>query len=570
MVTSITRHRLLWVALGCALALALVPSVASAHAQLESTSPARDATLKRAPADVEFRFGESVEAAFGSVRVFDQNARRVDIGEPTRPDGPSSIGIRLKPNLPDGSFTATYRVISADSHPVSGGFVFHVGRNSEAPSASVSDLATRGSAGPATQVGFGLARFAGYAALALALGGLAFAMFAFGPATKSPEARDEFDSRLRQIVSAAVVIGVVASVCDLVFQGATAAGESFWSALSPNVIDEVIGTRSGTWMFVRLCLWVALAVFWFASARRSRGVPLVIGLLAVAGLMPALAGHAAVTSPRLLMIACDWLHVLAMATWLGGLVAAVFVLPRATAVLEPKNRTGLLLEALSRFSPIALGCVAALLVTGIAQTVIHLTAISQLWSTPFGRAILIKSALLVALIGFGAFNRRVALPALHASLQSGVSPGAVGVRLKRSLVAEVALIVVVIGVASALVAYPPSSTASTGPYAVTTALGPAELQLTMDPARVGANAIHVDLTDPKTGALYTRTKQLRVSFSLPELQIGPLELTPRRAGPGHFVITDASVAAKGKWLLTLELRVTTFDQFERKLVIPIN
>ncbi len=111
-----------------------MPQGAAAHAELIATTPERGARVQAAPERVAFRFNEPVEAGFGAVRVFDAEGERVDEGDPIRPgDDSKAIGVALRSGLPDGSYTATYRVVSADSHPISGGFVFTVGEGGAAP-----------------------------------------------------------------------------------------------------------------------------------------------------------------------------------------------------------------------------------------------------------------------------------------------------------------------------------------------------------------------------------------------------------------------------------------------------
>jgi len=123
---------------------ALVPAAASAHATLEGTSPARGATLAHAPAEVQFRFDESVEASFGALHVFDSRGREVQTGAAFHPGGRGSVvAVRLEPGLRNGAYTATYRVISADGHPVSSGFVFTVG-DAVAPAQSLDQLLAAG------------------------------------------------------------------------------------------------------------------------------------------------------------------------------------------------------------------------------------------------------------------------------------------------------------------------------------------------------------------------------------------------------------------------------------------
>ena len=117
------------------LALALlVPGAALAHAQLEGTTPERGAVVKHEPPAVIFRFDEPVEGNFGAVRVYDADGSRVDEGDAFHPDGEGPrLGVHLKPGLPDGSYTATYRVVSADGHIVSSGYVFSIGKAGKAP-----------------------------------------------------------------------------------------------------------------------------------------------------------------------------------------------------------------------------------------------------------------------------------------------------------------------------------------------------------------------------------------------------------------------------------------------------
>ena len=118
----------IWVAVvaGSIAALFSAPA-ALAHARLDSSTPSNDEVLRRAPAQVVLHFSEPVETAFGSVRVYDGAARRVDDGRTTRPAAARGRG-RLRSGLPRGTYTVAWRVVSADSHPVSGAFVFHVGK----------------------------------------------------------------------------------------------------------------------------------------------------------------------------------------------------------------------------------------------------------------------------------------------------------------------------------------------------------------------------------------------------------------------------------------------------------
>jgi methionine-rich copper-binding protein CopC len=87
------------------IALAVVPS-ASAHAILLSSMPASDSVVDRAPRSVVLRFNEPVESAFGSVRVYDSQAKRVDEGRVVRPNQ-TTVEVGIGHRLANGTYTVT-------------------------------------------------------------------------------------------------------------------------------------------------------------------------------------------------------------------------------------------------------------------------------------------------------------------------------------------------------------------------------------------------------------------------------------------------------------------------------
>jgi copper transport protein len=224
---------------------------------------------------------------------------------------------------------------------------------------------------------------------------------------------------------------------------------------------------------------------------------------------------------------------------------------------------------LVRFSPMAFLCVAALLVTGVTQALIDMGGLSPLFDTPFGRSVLIKFVLLMALIALGAVNRQRVVPALRRIAAAGEAPGAAGRVLRRTLRAEVALVIVVLGVTSALVSYAPPKSAATGPFSSTTRMGPIELETTIDPARVGANELHVYLFNARTGAPYTKTKELTVEAMQHDKGIGPLKATVHQAGPGHYIADALVLSPGGTWMVTVTDRVSDFDEYTKTLEVPV-
>ncbi len=452
-----------------ALALA-APAAASAHATLLGTAPPAGAQLERPPAQVELRFDEPVEATFGSLKVFDPQGGPLRTGAVTSRG--TRVAVKLPPGLPDGTYTATYRVISADGHPDSGGFAFSVG-NAGPPAKSV-DALLGGETGPITSSAFAVVRAIQYAAIALALGALAFLLACWLPALRGvagaapawQAASDAFAFQTQRIIVAAGMAGLLSGAGALVLQGAVGEDSTFWAAARPEVVDEVLGTRFGTAWGLASLGWALALVAMAIQRPLPRVQPASVGLalpsprlLALAApllalaFLPALGGHASVQSPVPLLLAANVLHVLAMSAWLGGVAVLVLALRAATAQLEPSDRGRLLIAVVGRFSTLAGVAVAVLLASGAVQAIVEVRTFGHLLDTAFGRAVLIKIVVAIGVVALGYVNRRRQLPALRRS----ETPGRAGMRLRRTLTAELLLGAVAIAVTGALSTYAPIS-----------------------------------------------------------------------------------------------------------------
>ena len=244
-----------------------------------------------------------------------------------------------------------------------------------------------------------------------------------------------------------------------------------------------------------------------------------------------------------------------MSAWVGGIGFLVLAVPAATRCLGSGDRSRLLAAVVARFSTLALVAVAALLASGITQSIVHLESLGDLTGTAFGRAILVKSALFWRSSGWARTTAGGCIRSSGSSPPAG-RPGDTGLVLRRTIRGELALMAAVLGVTAALTSYPPPSAAASGPFAESARVGPAQMELTLDPARVGRNELHLYLFDPRTGAQYDRVKELRLDMTLPDRQIGPIELEARKAGPGHYIVPRADLAPAGDWRLRTEIRVS--------------
>jgi copper transport protein len=571
------------------LALSSWAPAAFAHAQLLGTSPESGATAAIQPREVIFKFNQAVGGTLGAVRVYDAEGREVDNLDVSHPAGQEHwMGVGLKPHLPDGTYTATYRVISADTHIVYGGLVFNIGHAGAAPKFTVAGLIGRNQTGAVTKLAFGVVRSLDYLTIALMLGGLAFLGFAWRPALAAmggsdadrQAARAGFGRRLRRVLLGAIAVGLAVSVLGFLLQGASAAGVSLWASLRGSILHDTLHSRFGAVWGARALDWVLIAGLLGAAKRSGRGLlsgPLpsrwLLGLLGLSviylAITPALAGHASIESPVAVFFPSDVLHVLAASIWVGGVASLLLVMPAATRRLPGPDRSRLLLAVLVRFSPLALGAVIVIAATGVVQAYIDVRSLHGLFHTTYGVLVLVKVALLLLLIGLGAINRQRMIPALERIAEQGSEPGSVGVSTRRTLRGELVALLAVFGVTAALIGYAPPIDAASGPFSANAKLGPAELELTVEPARVGLNTIHLYLIDAKTGAQFTATKELTATARLPSKGIGPLPLKANLAGPGHYVFSSAVLSPGGSWELEITDRVSEFEQFSHTVKVPV-
>ncbi len=165
---------------GVGILLVVAAPAASAHAVLESTTPTQAAVLTTAPTEVDLRFDESVEVALGAIRVLDSNGNRVDVGAAHHPNGSGrDVAVGLRSGLTNGTYLVSWRVISADSHPVGGTFTFSIGHAGAVASV------TSSSGDHTVAVLFVVARFLGYAGLVVFVGGWLFTLLCRPPRTRA-------------------------------------------------------------------------------------------------------------------------------------------------------------------------------------------------------------------------------------------------------------------------------------------------------------------------------------------------------------------------------------------------
>lgn len=543
---------------------------AAAHAVLLRTAPASGAVVDPAPRQVVLSFSEPVRPVPGQVRVIAPDGGRGDTGTPSASG--NDLRLRLRDAPADGTYLVTFRVISADGHPVAGGFSFSVGAPSQAPPAPPG-FGDEAVVDPVVTVSMPIARYVGYAGLVLVVGP-ALIVGSLWPRRLSVRGP-------RRLMWCG--LGAIGASClaELYLQAPHTVGGGVFD-VSGGDLAGVLGSRFGAAHLVRLVVVGAAAPLLAAviSARRpGRADRLLLAGLGVVGLFTwPLSGHPGASPAPPLSVALDAVHLAAMAVWLGGLVMlARYLLPGAR-----RRELAGMLPVWSRWAMFA---VAALAVSGLAQGVVEVATPEALVRTQYGVLVLAKVLLFTVAIAAAAFARRYAQrfgepdggPDGTAEAATGESPpdaaGGHGRPLRRVVLAEVTVAAVVLALAGVLVQTTPARTAITArqstvdqPFSATLTVGQLVLQVDIDPARVGNNTLHLVAVTPAGAPV--KVLRWQATVGRPQAGVAPIGI-PLVALTDNHSIGEIALPTAGEWEFRFTLQISALDQTTASAKVPI-
>ncbi|MBE1487484.1 copper transport protein [Plantactinospora soyae] len=589
-----------------ALALLLGPALpASAHAVLVSSSPAADAVLSGAPAEVVLTFSEAVREVPDKIRILGPDGAQVNRGDPTF--NGAVVTIPIDPSGARGTYLVSYRVISADSHPVAGAYTYSVGAPSTPPSDSTADEVH-----PAVGGAVRVFKYLGYAGLLLLIGPV-LVLSLLWP-RRLPR---RGPSRLIWAGIGLIVLSTVGAIWLQVPY--TTGGGPF--AVTGSALGDVLGSTFGAAHLVRLGILAAAAILVgpLIAGRAGRSDQILLTVLGLAGLGTwPIAGHAAASPVPAVSVVVDTVHLAGMAVWLGGLVMlGGFLLRQAN-----DRELDAILPVWSRWATLA---VSALLLAGVVQALIEVSTPSALVSTTYGQLIIAKVVLFALVIAVAAYSRQLVRRRILADQpveeelaeeeptedgltgdeaaeeevaeENGTEDGDEGTgeagdeavtpdsstepvrpvrsarRIRRAVWAELAITAIVLALSAVLVQTPPARTADTygdaggpGYYSTTLTSSIYSLQVEVDPAQQGSNSVHLYAYTPDNKPL--PVAEWRATAALPDRGIEPIAI-PLLPLTDNHATGEISLPSPGNWLLTFTVRLTDIDQATVTSTVPI-
>jgi copper transport protein len=523
------------------LALALggalwLPQGVAGHALLIASTPAAGATLSEPPTEVSLTFGEAPDPKLTTVRVLDASGNDQADGPVVPVAGePDQLTVRLKP-LPDGVFTVAWRTVSSvDGHVAAGAFAFGVGTPPPTPSG---EPGQGGTVSSDISISGSVARWLFFMGL-IALFGAGFLGFAIDPHPP------------RSIIWMAGIGWAVSTIGTLAVIGVQwqEAGVDFGTFFGSSV-----GTGSMERLGGALLAGILVASLWLGSRPRRWQFGLVAASAALAMLIDVLNGHAAAGPSWLLQVGVQWVHIVAVGVWIGGL-AALLVAVRGLPTHEKA-------KAVRIFSTWAGVGIAAVAGTGFLRALSEVRTIGALFGSAFGIVVILKTLGLGFLALLGATNRFINVPAAARSLRGLRRIGSVELAVGTGLLAATGLLANLA---------PPSASgaASESELPPVVAIGSdfgtsVKVSLLVQPGAAGFNQFTATATDYDSGASLTAAS-IALRFQLASRSgVGASTLDLPATDSGHFSARGGNLSLDGIWNVT-----ATIDGPDGSVEVPL-
>ena len=489
------------------------------HASLVSTEPSDGSMMSSAPKTVRLRFNEPITPA--SIRLIDGAGNtRDDVSVSAHGD---TIEISLPNDLPRGTQVVSYRVVSADGHPVGGSLLFSLGM-------STNKVIRPADRAPALDALVWLARLGIYFGLFAGVGGAFFGAWI------------SRTSSAQRAIGAALLMGCTAAIAAWGLQGLDLLGLGPADILSSAPWQAAAHTSLAPSLLVAI---VAMALAMTSLLDISGGTKRVLSAAAILGVGVALAasGHASTAQPQWLTRPMVFLHGVGVAFWIGAL---------APLVAMSKRPTTSLLVILNRFSRVAMPVVAAIALTGLGLAVVQLGSVRALIATSYGLILSVKLVLVAGLLGLATLNRFRLTPKL------ALDPFDTHA-LVRSIVLECVVAAGILAVVAAWRLTPPPRalvTAAVKPLAIHIHTDAAMFQVLISPGAVGKDSFVLQLMEGDASPL--TAKEATLILSLPERGIEPFQRTATLGRDGNWQVADVPIPYPGRWHVRIEALVTDF------------
>lgn len=496
---------------------------ARAHAALVAAVPADGATVAEAPSSFSLTFSEPVSPLV--LTLIRPDGALTPLDRFTLRD--ATLAIEAPAGLADGTYVLNWRIVSEDGHPVGGSVLFSIG----APSATAPASHVETVDGP-LRGAIWLARVGLYLGLFIGVGGVFFTGW-IGGRSKTALC----------VALMSIGAGLAATPLSVGLQGRDALGLSLGEPMTPAIWIAGLSTSYSLMALIAMAAFTAALLASAIGGGVGKALSLT-GLMA-AGAALAASGHASAADPQWLTRPAVFLHGVGIAFWAGSLV------PLAAAFTHRTPDAAPTLRRFSRIVPIA---VLPMAIAGLLLAAIQLHSPDALFVTAYGRVLLAKTLLLLALFLLAAINRlRLTAPAERGD------PRAVK-WLRRSIRIELALVLAIFAVAALWRFTPPPRSmaeAASAPAFVHLHTSKAMAEITVTPGRAGPSVASIVIMTGNFDPL--EAKEVTLVLANPQAGIEQIKRPAMKAADGTWRIDGLDLPVAGHWIARVDILISDFE-----------
>ncbi|NOJ27767.1 MAG: hypothetical protein DA330_07140 [Nitrososphaera sp.] len=544
-------------------------TAASAHPITIDSSPKPFASLPASPSEVIVSFSEPIELSYSKIAVLGQDGSRFDMNDAHNAGGDTStIAATLQPNLPEGVYTVTTRVLSAvDGHVVDNAFTFGIGvKSSEIPAGGSTAILS-----PAISA----SRFPGMVGQVVVVGAIFGSLWLWKPLSRIPWLSNTLavqklamDKSMMQLVIIGAGIVLASNMAMIVIQAVDIGAG----------IPEAIATKfGGIWMvrMIETSILMIVAVFVYLKLIKNNTFPtnaemyslLIMGLAVL--VTSSLIAHGAATGQEAAIL-LDFFHNAAASIWIGGLILMGFVaVPKILSIKDERVKSAAVSILIPRFSTVVVTILGVATITGPLLLFLLESNLSLTLASTYGKILIVKLGLAGVMLAMGAYSQFAIQKKAMVAMTGATATQNVGfTHFAKSLKAEsgvgIALLLMVSLMANGSLpagefpqyqaqqdgnlAFAQTSTSKDFVQQVYTGNG--RIDLAIRPFVVGQNSFDVSFHGPD-GQLVSDVASAEIKLTQVERGIGPIQLSTTAKSLGTFT-ANAAFSLPGVWSVEVE------------------
>lgn len=554
-----------------------------AHALVIASNPTNGQSLSSTPTSVSATFSDPIDIHYSKIIVLDSNGKEVDNKDNHFTDSNQEVlSVTLPPNLPNGVYTASWKVLDqTDGHVTEGAFVFGVGE--AVPEKTTTE--TNVSIFDVISVPFAIARFPAFLGEVIVVGTTFLSFWIWKPVAKIPWLAQSMPLLRRNIEKNTAKIVLIGAILIIGANFAMIEAEAI--SINASISDAILTKYGQTWI-LRMVLSTALVVVTYAWYRKEKYIQkesastwrwLVFGLGVTVLVTESLISHSAATGLTLPPV-LDFVHDVAASFWIGGLIYGAFVvLPALKKSQDHLLRLSVMSYMIPRFTLLIVAILGVVAVTGPTLLYTLETSFSLILASIYGEILIVKLGLAAAMIAMGGYHEIATRSKAFAKLKLIASKKSetqadlaeakhLESRFHTNILAEALIGIILLASVSVLVdsGLPPTqfqnqiqglpsvAFATSGISNTFTETGYAQndtrILLTIDPYYTGSNTLKISFLDSDGNLI--PMESARLTYNQVDKGIGPIVENVQPDSQGTFSVDTSTFAIAGHWNLQIE------------------